>query len=115
MKINISAVHFNLKPDVRDYAAEKVGHLEKYYKNIISADVRITCDHEDTAGSTYTLKTKIKIPGKDIFAETSCRNLFEGIDDLEGKLKEQILKTKEKTRPKRLNTAKEWVRNFLGK
>jgi putative sigma-54 modulation protein len=115
MKIDIRAIHFELDPKERDYAAEKIGHLEKYYRNVIGADIGIECDHEDHSGSTYNIKAIVKIPGKDLFAETSCRDILSGIDILEERLKEQILKVKERSNPKKLYKAKEWVRNFFGK
>lgn len=115
MKLDIRALHFELDPKDRDYVAEKIGHLEKYYKNVLGADIGIECDHEDTSGNTYLIKALFKIPGKDLFAETSCRDIREGVDDIESKLKEQIYKVKEKSNPKKLYRAKEWVRNFFGK
>jgi ribosomal subunit interface protein len=115
MKIDIRALHFELEAKERDYIAEKIGHLEKYYKNIIAADIALECDHEDNSGSTYNIKALVKIPGKDLFAETTSRDIFSGVDTLEGRLKEQILKVKEKSNPKKLYRAKEWVRNFFGR
>jgi ribosomal subunit interface protein len=115
MKLDIRALHFELALKERDYVAEKIGHLEKYYKNIIGSEVGIECDHEDNSGNTYNMKAIIKIPGKDIFVETSCRDIYAGVDILEARLKEQLLKVKEKSNPKRLYMAKEWVRNFFGK
>jgi putative sigma-54 modulation protein len=115
MKIDIRALHFELEAKERDYVAEKIGHLEKYYRNVIGSDVAIECDHEDSSGSTYILKAVVKIPGKDLFAETESRDIFSGVDVLEQRLKEQIIKVKEKSNPKKLYRAKEWVRNFFGK
>lgn len=115
MKIDIRAMHFTLDAETRDYAAEKIGHLEKYYKNIISADINIVCDHEDTSGSSYTVKVKLAIPGKDLFAETESRSIYEAVDEVEDRLHQQILKLREKSNPKHLHLAKEWVRNFFGK
>jgi ribosomal subunit interface protein len=115
MKIDIRAVHFGLDKETRDYAAEKIGHLEKYYKNIIAAEIGITCDHEDTAGSSYSVKAKLVIPGKDLFAESGSRNINEAIDKAEDRLHQQIIKLREKNNPKHLHRAKEWVRNFFGR
>jgi ribosomal subunit interface protein len=115
MKIDIRALHFELDDETRDYAAEKIGHLEKYYKNIISAEISIICDHEDTAGSSYTAKARVLIPGKDFFAESGSRNINEAIDKVEDRLHMQIIKLREKSNPKHLQKAKEWVRNFFGK
>lgn len=115
MKIDIRAQHFEISDEERDYAAEKIGNLEKYYRNVISAEISIICDHEDTSGSSYTCKVKMVIPGKDLFAESGSRNINEAVDKVHDRLKHQILRLREKSNPKRLFKAKEWVRNFFGK
>jgi len=115
MKIDIRAIHFELSDEDRNYAAEKIGHLEKYYKNIISAEIHIKCDHEDHSGNTYDISVSLKIPGKDLFSEESGRDIRTIIDGLETELVRQISRVKEKSNPKRLYKAKEYIRNFFGK
>lgn len=115
MKIDIKALHFELDQETRDYAAEKIGHLEKYYKNVIAAEISITCDHEDTTSSSYVCKAILKIPGKDLYAESGSRNINEAIDKVHDRLHQQIIKLREKSNPKHLHQAKEWVRNFFGR
>lgn len=115
MNINIKALHFNIKNDDKNYVEEKIGHLEKYFKNIISAEVNVSCDHEDNVSNTYKMDVILKIPGKDLFAKTEKRGIREGIDELEEKLKLQISKHKEKHNPRRFRKTKEWVRSLLGR
>lgn len=100
---------------MRDYVADKIGRLEKYYKNVISAEISIKCDHEDHAGDTFDIKVQIKIPGKDLFAEDVSRDIRNSIDEIEAKLRHQIGKLKEKQNPKKLYKAKEAIRRFFGK
>lgn len=115
MKIDIKALHFDLDGGTRDYAADKIGRLEKYYKNVILAEVTLVCDHEDHAGSTYIAKVKLQIPGKDLFAESGSRNINEAIDLVEDRLKQQILKLRDRSTPKKLHQIKQRVRDFFGK
>jgi len=115
MKIDIRAMHFEIDQQTRDYAAEKIGRLEKYYKNVILAEITLICDHEDHAGSTYTCKTKLQIPGKDLFAESGSRNINEAIDLVEERLKHQITKLKERSNPRKLHQVKQRVRDFFGR
>lgn len=115
MKIDIRAIHFELSDEDRDYAAEKIGHLEKYYKNIISAEIHIKCDHDDHSGNTYDINVSLKIPGKDLFTEESGRDIRTLIDKTESELTRQISRVKEKQNPKRLYKAKEAIRRFFGK
>ena len=61
MKIDITAVKFDLNTEIRDYTAEKIGKLEKYYKNIIKADVALEEHAGDTANVRYGTKIKVEI------------------------------------------------------
>jgi ribosomal subunit interface protein len=115
MKIDIRAVHFELDEKARDYAAEKIGHLEKFYKNIVKAEVTLEMHGGDTPNVKYGCKVKIVIPGNDLFAEEFSKDVFVAIDMVEQKLQQQLRKVKEKHTPNRIHQAKAWVKNFFGK
>lgn len=115
MKIDIKSVHFELNQKTRDYAAEKIGHLEKYYKNIVKAEVVLEEHAGDTANVRYGCKTKISIPGQDLFAEDFDKEIMTAIDKVEAKLKSQIVRFKEKNNPNKIHRAKNWLKDFFGK
>lgn len=116
MKINIRAVHFDLTDDLRDHAADKIGNLDNYYKNIVMADIAVE-NHESEAKVNYhySAKVKLAVPGKDIFAEGTGPDEFACIDNVEQKLKVQLEKLKSKQGRGRLDKAQEMFRNFFGK
>lgn len=116
MKIDIRAIHFDLTDDVRDYAAEKIGKLDKYFKNIISAEVKME-EHEGVRAEQdrYSCKVRLAIPGNDLDGEERGRDPKEAIDLVEQEMQRQIKKVKEKQNPKKLARAKEMVRRFFGK
>lgn len=116
MKINIRAVHFELDSETRDYAAEKIGKLDDYYKNIIQADVAIE-NHESEAkfGYHYIVKATLHVPGKNIFAEATGPDQFAAIDNAEEKLKVQIEKIKGKENRGKIDKFQSVIRRFLGK
>lgn len=116
MKINIRAVHFDLTDDLRDHAAEKIGNLDNYFKNIVMADIAIE-NHESEAKDKYHYVAKIKlaVPGKDIFADATGPDEFAAIDNAEQKLRVQIEKLKNKKNRTKLNDIQEKFRNFFGK
>jgi ribosomal subunit interface protein len=117
MKLNFRNVHFDLDNETRDYAAEKIGRLEKYYKNIIAADITFEGRGESKkkTNTACNIKVRVKIPGKDLFAEYGGNDARAVIDALEEKLEHQVKKVKDKENPKRLTKAKELFRNFFGK
>lgn len=116
MKINIRAVHFELTDDVRDYAADKVGKLDTYYKNIVMADIAIE-NHESEAKEAhhYISKVKLSLPGKDIFAEGTGADEFASLDNVEEKLKVQIEKLKGKQNRGKIDEFSNLVRRWFGK
>lgn len=117
MKINIRAVHFDLTDELRDYAAEKIGKLDEYYKNIIMADVAVE-NHESEKKDQYSYiaKVKLSVPGNDLFAEATGADEFAAIDNAEGKLKIQVEKLKNKGKKRSgFQQAQDVFKNFFGK
>jgi ribosomal subunit interface protein len=115
MKISVKAVKWDLDVKTRDYAAEKVSRLEKYYKNVISATIVLEEHPGDTANVRFCAKTRLSIPGNDIFAEACGRDFKSVIDETGKKLKEQLVKAKESKNPSRIHRAKSWVKGFFGR
>ena len=114
MKIDITAVKFELDTKTRDYAAEKIGRLDKYYKNIVKVDVTLEEHAGDTANVRYGAKVKVEIPGTNIFAEEFDKDIFTAIDRVEKKAREQLVRTKDKRNPNPIHKAKKWVSGFFG-
>jgi ribosomal subunit interface protein len=116
MKINIRAIHFELTDDVRDYAAEKIGKLDTYYKNIVMADIAIE-NHESEANDLhhYISKVRLSIPGKDLFAEGTGADEFAALDNVEEKLKVQIERIKGKQNKGKIDEFSKMVRRWFGK
>lgn len=115
MKLNIHAYRFDLTDEIRDYAAEKIGKLDKYYKNIVQADIKLESEPGDTANVRYMCKVAISVPGENIIADEKSDDIKKAIDFVESDLKRQLSKKKEKENPKKLARAKEAVRRFFGK
>ncbi len=116
MKINIRAVHFDLTDDLRDHAADKIGNLDHYYKNIVMADIAIE-NHESEAKDNYhyIAKVRLSVPGKDIYADGTGPDEFSCIDNVEQKLRVQLEKLKSKQNRGKFDEAKNILRNFFGK
>lgn len=115
MKINIRNVHFPVDDKTRNYAVEKIGKLEKYYKNIIMASLVFEKHAGDTANVRYCFSAELDVPGENIRVEECGRNILVVIDNVENKLRERLLKEKSKRNPSRLHHAKKFINNFFGK
>jgi ribosomal subunit interface protein len=116
MKINIRAVHFEMTNDVRDYAAEKIGKLDTFYKNIVLAEVAIE-NHESESKEQhhYSAKVNLSVPGKDIFAEGTGADEFTALDNVEQKLRVQIEKLKGRQNRGKIDEFSRLVRRWFGK
>jgi len=116
MKMNIRAIHLELNDDVRDYAAEKIGKLDTYFKNIVLADVAIENHESEAKGQhQYVAKVNLSIPGKDIFAEGTGADEFSALDNVEDKLKVQINKQKDRLNKGKIDEFSTMVRRWFGK
>jgi len=116
MKVDIRTIHCELKETERDYAVEKIGKLEKYYKNIIAAEITFEC-HEAQAeeNKRFECKVRLSVPGKDLFADGIARNIKGSIDAVESKLKSQVHKLSEQRKSKKFRSrAKEFITSFFG-
>jgi putative sigma-54 modulation protein len=116
MKLDIRAVHFDLNDEIRDYAAEKIGKLDKFYKNIIMAEIKLMGNSGvEAVEDKFEATVRLSVPGKDVYAEEKGRDIHEAIDLVERELQRQLKKIKDKQNPKRLAKTKEIVRRFFGK
>lgn len=94
MKWDIQAVNFSMKPELMEYAKEKITGLSKYYDKIVGAEVYLKLGQD--AEDNKVVEIKLNIPGNDIYAEDRS-NKFEGsINETVDKLKGQIRKIKTK-------------------
>jgi len=115
MKIDIRNVHFPVDKEIRDYAVEKIGKLEKYYKNIIKATIVFEKHAGDTANVRYCFVVELDIPGENIRVEECGRSIKDAINIAEQKLKERLLKEKGKKNPNKIHQAKGWIKGFFSK
>lgn len=95
MKITIQSVHFDASEQLKDFANQKVGKLERFFDGIISADVVFSLDK---AGNTENKVTKISlaVPNDVLVAERQCKTFEEGVDLACDALRRQLQKYKEK-------------------
>lgn len=116
MKIDIKGIHCDVPAKVRDYAAEKIGRFEKYYKNIISAEIAFDCEESFAkASKRYGLNVKIVIPGKDLFAEGTAQDMISVVDVVEKKLRAQILRLTDGQKSNKLHRARRFLKEFFGR
>ncbi|GAB4026417.1 MAG: hypothetical protein Fur0011_2090 [Candidatus Microgenomates bacterium] len=84
--------------DIKIKVARKIAQLDKYLKNI-SSDLRagvVKLSKGERWG--YRVKVDLKIPGKDVIAESQNTDLLSAVDRVVDKLKSGLIKKHERTK-----------------
>ena len=96
MQINIKAKNAKLTPEAHAFINEKIGSLEKYFDNIIEADVEIglTSMHHQS-GDIYRAEVNLSVPGKVLRASAETDDISKSVTEVRNKMKMQLVEYKE--------------------
>ncbi len=100
MNLNIVGRHLHVTPAVRKYITNKVNKVTRYFKDVVTATVRLTPHHVERkktcpmAEVTVHVKGPNAAKGKDIVVQTTDDNLYKAINDVFSALTRQVLKYK---------------------
>jgi putative sigma-54 modulation protein len=95
MNIAIKATNLDLTPAIKQYAEEKVGHLEKFI-DPIEAKIELERDRKHHSGEVFRAEVTLVMGGKLLRADATAVDMYAAIDLTIPKLKEQIAKFKDK-------------------
>lgn len=95
MNIAIKATNLELTPAIKQYAEEKVGHLEKYI-DPIEAKIELERDRKHHSGAVFRAEVTLVMGGKLLRADATAEDMYAAIDLTIPKIKEQISKFKDK-------------------
>lgn len=101
MITTLHATGMEMTDAIRDYAEEKVQSLQKFFDNIIKAeiDVGMNSQHHNK-GKIYYAEVNLSIPGKVIRVVKESEDLYKAIDKVKDHLKNELENAKEKMRHK---------------
>ena len=100
MQILITGKGMELTEAIKEYAAKKIGALDKFFDGIIRAHVTVGLEnHHHQKGAVFMAECKLEVPGTDLFASKNEPTLYKAIDKirdyLEGELKKRKVKLRE--------------------
>lgn len=95
MNISIKTTHVDLTPSIRQYVEEKIGHLEKFIQ-ASEAHVELRRDQHHQSGPVFGVDITLIVGGKIMYAQSEAEDIYAAVDLLIPKLKEQIVKFKDK-------------------
>lgn len=99
MKVNINSVKFKADPKLEDFIQTKVEKLTKIYDGVISSDVTLRVEKNETMENKVA-EIRILIRGNDLFAKKQCKTFEEATDTAVEALRKQLTKYKGKVRGK---------------
>lgn len=97
--IEITGVRFELNDQVKQYAAKKIGSLDKYLADNErdAAQAHVVLSEEDgQRNDRFSCDVKLEIPGDTLTAQEATINMYAAIDIVEEKLRSQLEKRKDK-------------------
>lgn len=94
MNINIKATNTTLTPAVKEAVEEKFASLEKFLKSEDKIQVEVEANKKNKSGELF--RAEITINPHGYYADAGGSDLYEAIDLLVPKIKEQLVKQKDK-------------------
>ncbi len=101
MQVIISGKSIELTQAIKDYAEKKISSLDKFYDNILRAEVIVGLEtRHHLKGKNFICECKLVVPGNDLFATKEEANLYKAIDKVRDYLESELKKHKVKEREK---------------
>jgi putative sigma-54 modulation protein len=97
MEIRINSVKFDHSEQLESFIQKKVSKLDKFYDNIIKAEVVLKVVKPETAENKM-VEIKLTIPNAELFAEKVSDSFEQGIDLVVEAVKKQLSKQKAKVK-----------------
>ncbi|PVX50924.1 putative sigma-54 modulation protein [Balneicella halophila] len=95
MNVNIESLDFKADKKLLDFIEKKVDKLTKFYDGIVSADVKLRLEKEESKENKIA-EIKLNVPQSDLFAKRNSTTFEEAVDDVVEALRRQLKKHKEK-------------------
>lgn len=93
MKTKVQAINFEISQMLTDFVEKRVGKLERFYADILNADVALTVDKKEQANNKRARIT-LAIKGSDLFSEKVADTFEEAVVQACEALERQLEKHK---------------------
>jgi putative sigma-54 modulation protein len=95
MTIRIQAIKFEVSAKLEEHINKKVNKLEKFFDDILSAEVILKVVKPETVDNKEAA-IRLIIPGYDLFATKTCNTFEEAVDTAVEAIEKQAIKRKGK-------------------
>jgi putative sigma-54 modulation protein len=100
MQITVSGQQMDVTEPLRNYAAEKIGRLQRHFDNMTTSNIVLHVEK-----NRHKAEATIHAKGVTLHADAEHDDMYAAIDSLADKLDRQVLKHKEKTTSHHRNDA----------
>ena len=98
MNLNLTGVHLDITPAIREYVNAKLDRINRHFDHVIDVNVVMSVEK-----LRHKVEVNLHARGKDIHVEAIEPDMYAAIDALADKLNRQVLKYKEKLSAHRLD------------
>lgn len=95
MKTKVQAINFEISEKLQEFVEKRVGKLERFYADILEADVALTVEKREQANNKKARIT-LSIKGPDLFSEKQADSFEEAVVEACEALERQLEKHKER-------------------
>ena len=96
MKIKYFAKNLRLTPQIQDYIEDKINKFLRISKRILLAKIDLDFNPQYIQGKNFEVKIKLEVPGKDLYAVASAKDLLLALDEVEKKMRVELSNYKDK-------------------
>lgn len=106
MNLQITAKQLELRPEIKKYAEQKFGKLERYVPRHARKTVHLELILKEQKGkksNPFSCEANLTLPGEKVTVEEATVNIFAAIDIVEAKVKNTLRRYKDKHGHKHTN------------
>ena len=96
MQIQITVRHFDARPELKEYASDKLGKLERFYNGITTA--RVVLSEDGTPSKGKSAEIFLHVYRQTLTAQDEASTHEEAIDQCVARLRRQLMRYKSKLR-----------------
>jgi len=96
MQVKVTARHFDLTDNLNSYAVDEIKRLEKYYDNIIDAELTMTIEK-----NRQIAELSVKVYRTTLTSKAKTYDMYLAIEQVVSKMETQIKKYKSKLKDKK--------------
>lgn len=99
MQIKTSGKQLAITEAMEGYVEKKLNPLDKFFDGIIMGNVILGMETKHhNKGEIFYAECKLEVPGKDLFAKSTAKDVYAAIDLLQEELKAELKKHKKHLR-----------------